>query len=114
MCMSTVARVPANSKFTQITYSMHGRGHEFFRLSSEHCIIEQACERNRPNQVATQAISVYFGSITERTLSAGIFFSTCTVPEGHRTSTTSTMLAAPSPKCTGPALEDAYPDAVDL
>lgn len=40
------------------------------------------------------------------------FLSFCTIPDGHRISTSSAILAAPRPKCIGPALEEAYPDAV--
>jgi hypothetical protein len=43
-----------------------------------------------------------------------MFFNVCTVPDGHRISISSTVFAVPSPKCTGPALEEAYPDEWDL
>ena len=35
-------------------------------------------------------------------------------PDGQRISISSTVFAVPRPKWTGPALDEAYPDAVDL
>jgi hypothetical protein len=48
-------------------------------------------------------------SFTASTRSPATSFIVCTVPEGQRISTNSADVFAPSPKCTGPALDDAYP-----
>jgi hypothetical protein len=49
----------------------------------------------------------YLGSVTDWIRSASMFLRTCTVPDGQRTSISSTFVIAPSPKWSGPALEEA-------
>ena len=53
------------------------------------------------------------GSWTRITRSAESSLTSCTIPEGQRISTRLADAAPPSPKCTGPALEEAYPAAND-
>src|ERR1019366_10272710 len=63
----------------------------------------------------TDGAQVYFsGSLTEIMRSAATSRSCWTMPEGQWISTRSADGFAPKPKWTGPALDEAYPAAVDI